>query len=309
MHLTVIIPTCNRSEILRECLEALEKQTLEKKNFEIIVADDGSKDDTRKVVEYFEKKSDLQLSYFFQENQGQGIARNNAIKKAKGDIIVFIGDDIIVTPDFLHEHLRYHLRKSRENNAVLGFTDWHPKLKLTRFMRWLTNGSSIFGRFGGHQFAYEKLEGKEEADFNFFYTSNISLKRSLIEKYPFDPSFSGYGWEDIELGYRLYKRENLRLYYNPKAIGYHDHMMSEESLAGRMRAIGRSAWIFHRKYPELKKVPDGLKLFIFQMLSNDFLIRIFRFLSKDFYYYALSKKYFLEGLERGRVDEKKFLAQ
>jgi GT2 family glycosyltransferase len=244
------------------------------------------------------------LHYFHQQNQGQGIARNLGVSKAKGNIIIFIGDDIIVKPDFLSEHLRFHLRHPEENIAVLGFTTWHPRLSLSSFMKWLTNGSSILGKFGGHQFAYEKLENKPEADFNFFYTSNISLKYSLVDKFPFDPSFSGYGWEDIELGYRLHKRVGLKILYNPKAIAYHDHLMDESSLPERMRGVGESAWIFHRKYPELKKVPPLWKQFVFWLLSNKMSMAVLEGIRNmtqgriaSLYYYALSKKYFMEGLK------------
>ena len=303
MQISVIIPTHNRSKILRECIHALFKQDLPEKSYEIIVVDDGSKDETKEVMELL-KKQHPGITFLSQPNQGQGIARNHGMQKAKGDIVVLIGDDIIVKENFLSEHLRLHLRHPGEYEAVLGLTLWHPKLTLTPFMHWLTNGSTILGRFGGHQFAYEKLKDKEAADYNFFYTSNISLKRSLLDKYPFDPAFSGYGWEDIELGYRLHKRVGLKIYYNADAIGYHDHAMTEDSLAGRMRGIGKSAWIIHKKYPELNKVPSPLKRFIFFLLSNPvflFVLRTFRNITQgrfsNFYYYALSKKYFLEGLD------------
>ncbi len=298
MVLSVIIPTFNRADILKECLNALAHQDLPFEDYEVIVVDDGSHDETRSVLEKCKEKH-RNFFFFHQKNQGQGIARNLGVQHAKGNIIVLIGDDIIVNENFLSEHLRYHLRHAAENEAVLGLTKWHPKLHVTPFMNWLTNGSTIFGRFGGHQFAYEKLEGKEEADYNFFYTSNISLKRSLLDKYPFDPSFSGYGWEDIELGYRLHQREGLRLYYNPEAVGYHDHLMTEASLEDRMRNIGRSAWVFHRRYPELKKVPQLWKRTVFRILAFPFLVRLFKLLNRNFYYYALSKKYFLEGLREG----------
>ncbi len=296
MLLSVIIPTYSRSDILKKCLKALFHQTLPKKDYEIIVVDDGSKDQTKATVKQFQKKYS-NLYYLYQKNQGQGIARNIGLKKATGDVVVFIGDDIIAVQDFLSEHLRFHLRFSKENEAVLGLTLWHPKIHVNDFMRWMTNGSSIFGRFGGHQFAYEKLEGKKEADFNFFYTSNISLKRALLEKYPFDPDFSRYGWEDIELGYRLYLREGLRIYYNPAALGYHDHMMDEEVLVHRMRSIGASARMIHHRYPELKKVPPAWKYLIFWLLGTPPALFFAKLFHRNLYYYALSKKYFLEGLK------------
>ncbi len=298
MVLSVVIPTFNRAAILQECLDAVLHQDLPHNDYEIIVVDDGSTDETLKVLERYAAKH-KNVRSFRQKNQGQGIARNLGIEHAQGNIVVMIGDDIIVKESFLSEHLRYHLRHGKENEAVLGLTLWHPKLHITPFMKWLTNGSTVFGRFGGHQFAYEKLEGKTEADYNFFYTSNISLKRSLLDKYPFDPSFSGYGWEDIELGYRLYLREGLKLYYNPDAVGYHDHVMTEASLEDRMRNIGRSAWIFHKRYPELHKVPGTLKRFVFHLLSFPLVVRFFKLVNHNFYYYCLSKKYFLLGLKEG----------
>ena len=115
-------------------------------------------------------------------------------------------------------------------------------------MEWLTDGSSVMGMFGGHQFAYEKLESKKFANYNFFYTSNISVKRSLLMRNPFDTRFSSYGLEDIELGYRLTKKEGLILHYNPKAIAYHNHPMDEKGLADRMRNIGKSGKSMDQKW-------------------------------------------------------------
>lgn len=301
MQLSVVIPSYNRRKILEECLKALYHQTLPVKDYEVIVIDDGSSDDTPQFLERAQKKY-KNFSFYNQKNQGQGVARNRGVQHAVGEVIVLIGDDIIVTQDFLSEHLRYHLHHPAEHEAVLGYIAWHPKLLINEFMNWMTNGSTVMGKFGGHQFAFEKLHGKELADFNFFYTSNISLKRTLLDKYPFDPAFSGYGWEDIELGYRLTQREGLKLYYNPQAIAYHDHFMTDESLAGRMRSIGKSAWIFHRRYPELEKVPNFKKKLVFQLLAHPITLFFAKKFDKNFYYYALSKKYFLEGLKQGKLE-------
>lgn len=303
MQATVIIPTYNRSKILKDCLERLTKQDFVKSEYELIIIDDGSTDNTKKIVEKFIKKSSVEIKYLYQKNQGQGIARNYALRYAKGKIIIFTGDDILVLPDFIKQHLRFHRKYTKPNEAVLGFVGWDLRLEITSFMEWLTNGSAVLGKFGGHQFAFEKLKGKKKANYNFFYTSNISLKRDLIRKHPFDSRFSSYGWEDIELGYRLTKKEGLIIYYNPLAIGYHYHPMDEESLAARMRLIGKSAHLIHKKYPELKKVPQNWKIFIFKLLSNPvslFILKKIRDFSNDkfytLYYYAISKKYFLEGL-------------
>lgn len=300
MQLSVIIPTYNRAEILKECLERLTKQKFMNNEFEIIVVDDGSSDNTKAVVEQAQKSGSVEILYLYQKNQGQGIARNYGLRYAKGSIVTFIGDDILVLPDFVQQHIRLHRVHKKENEAVLGFVGWDPRLEVTPFMEWLTNGSSVLGRFGGHQFAFEKLRGKKIADYNFFYTSNISLKRSLLRKHPFDSRFSSYGWEDIELGYRLTKKENLVLHYNSCAIGYHYHGLKVSSLKKRMKQIGRSAHLFHKKYPELHKVPSSWKKLIFSLLGSRFVCAILKKLDPHgLYYYSLSKKYFLEGINEG----------
>lgn len=306
MFFSVVIPTYNRAEILEKTLNALYNQSLQQIDYEVIVVNDGSKDKTPSIAAKFSRKY-RNFHYLKQANQGQGIARNNGIKKAKGKVIVLIGDDIIPTPDFLYEHQKFHYLYPEENSAVLGFTAWHPELKMNNFMSWMVDGSSVMGRFGGHQFAYEKLHGKKLADFNFFYTSNISLKRTLLLQYPFDQNFSSYGWEDIELGYRLQKEAKLKLYYNSWAVGYHHHQMDEKSLPDRMEAIGKAAWIIDHKYPELKKVPTGLKMLLLRLISFYpwiWFLRSIKVLSRNrffnLYYYLLSKRHFLVGLKRGK---------
>lgn len=299
MRFSIVIPTYNRSEKLTECLQALFAQKYNKKLFEIIVVDDGSQDDTLAMLEKLQKKSPVAFSVFSQKNQGQGVARNTGIAHAKGEIVVLIGDDIIATPHFLQKHDRAHCAHPEENAGVLGFITWHDRLKVTPLMRFMEKGGVILGRFGGHQFAFDLLEGRETADYHFFYTSNISLKRTLLVRYKFDPWFAGYGWEDIELGYRLTREVGLRLYYQPGAIAYHDHMMSTEDFTRRMYSIGSSSHLFHKKYPELNILPSPRKQKILRFISHPLSLRCLRLINRNLYFYALSKKYFLRGVEEG----------
>lgn len=305
MRFSVVIPTHNRSEKLQQCLDALFAQEYSKKEYEIIVIDDGSQDDTQQVLKKLQKKSPVPLHIFSQENQGQAVARNKGIEAAQGEIILLIGDDIEVSSPLLKEHDRIHLLHPEESSAVLGFVTWHPKLVITPLMRFMERGGAVLGRWGGHQFAYDLLQGREVADYRFFYTANISLKRSLLTRFKFDPWFSGYGWEDIELGYRLSKEASMKLYYAPEAIAYHDHPMSEEQFIHRMRAIGLSTHSLGVKYPELGAVPSPRKQRIFSILSHPITLALVRPLSKNLYYYGLSKKYFLEGLKKEYNNKRK----
>lgn len=299
MRFSVIIPTYNREEKLAECLKALFNQDFDKTQYEILVVDDGSQDGTQRALKRFLKESPVPFYSFFQLNQGQGAARNKGITEAKGEIVLFLGDDIVAAPELLKEHDKLHKWYPEENAAVLGFVTWHPKLNITSLMRFMERGGAIFGRFGGHQFAYDLLKGRRVADYRFFYTSNISLKRGLLQRFRFDPWFSGYGWEDIELGYRLTKKADLILYYAPQASAYHDHAVNEEQWVERMRNIGESSHLINQKYPELNKVPSRRKELIFRILSHPLSLAFLRCISRNLYFYALSKKYFLEGLRRG----------
>jgi glycosyltransferase involved in cell wall biosynthesis len=255
--LSVVIPTYNRADILRECLDRLSRQSCDPKDFEVVVVNDGGGDQTPQIVQTFIDGGKMSIRYIEKSNEGQGIARNVGVRQATGDIICFIGDDILVEPTFVERHLAMHALHPEGSSGVLGFIEWDPRMPKEPLYDFLTNGSIILGRYGGHQFAYEKLEGKSEASYDFFYTSNISLKRSLLLKFPFDTSFLKYGWEDIELGYRLTKEVGFRLFYDKEIAVLHYHLMSEEGLKRRMFAIGKAAVLFDRKYPELHKVPSS----------------------------------------------------
>jgi len=294
LELSIIIPTHNRADILSLCLKHINEQTLPHQNFEIIVIDDGGTDHTKDIICEWQKTLP-NLIYFHQDNSGQGNARNHALKYAEGEIILFIGDDILLEKTALEEHLLAHKKHSEKNSAVLGLILWHPDMKVTKFMTWLTKGKK-----GGTQFAFDLLGNKETADYRFFYTSNISLKHDILKKHRFDPEFESYGWEDIELGYRLFKEENLKIYYQKSAVGYHDHEIDERSLKNRMISIGKSAKIFHKKHPKLKINPPFWKHAILWLISRKPTLLISRIANKDFYYYSLSKRYFLKGFGSSR---------
>ncbi len=284
-YLSVLIPTYNRAQKLDRTLAYLHDQSLSSDSYEIIVVDDGSTDETERVLKKWANQSSL-VQVLKQKNSGQGVARNKALKRASGEIILFIGDDIYATPDFLLTHVQFHQDHPEENKACLGLTEWEAPT--TPFMQWLTHG--------GPQFAYDQLNPQREASFWFFYTSNLSLKRSLLQKETFDEDFKAYGWEDIELGYRLMKKHDLKMIYTPQALATHDHPMEEKDLERKMKSIGKTALVFQKKHPEVRVLPQGIKLFIFRVLSLPPLLWIFKFLSKRFYWYASSKRYFLQGL-------------
>lgn len=303
--LSIIIPTYNRKEILLKTLAGIEEQQgVNPAEIEVIIVDDASSDGTEQYILGKKDTFSFSVQYCKQQHQGQGNARNLGMSKASGEIVLFIGDDIIPEPDCLKEHLRVHRKYPEPAIACLGFTTWHPEIKITPFMYFLEHGGPQFNYPQlGKQKTIDSEIGLKEASFWYFYTSNISLKRSLLQGHSFEPVYTSYGWEDIDFGYKLTKDASLRIFYNPAARSAHWHEINADSFEQRMLSIGKNARIFQKRYPEIRVLPQGLKKLIFQIISLAPVAGTFQFLSKIipslawFYFYALSKRYFLKGLK------------
>ncbi len=98
---SVIMPTHDKAPYLDLTLASYLNQTCS--NFELVVVDDGSSDDTRDVVARYEQR--LNLKFLSQSNAGRAAARNYGIGEATGDILIFSDDDRIVGPAFVAKHL------------------------------------------------------------------------------------------------------------------------------------------------------------------------------------------------------------
>lgn len=102
MDLSIIICTYNRSQSLYKTLESLEYMIVpEGVNWEVLVVDNNSKDKTREVVEDFSRRGALNLGYLFEARQGKSFALNRGIESAKGEIIAFTDDDVLVDKGWL----------------------------------------------------------------------------------------------------------------------------------------------------------------------------------------------------------------
>lgn len=240
MKLTVVIPTYNRCEMLGRTLRGLLAQTLAPEDSEVVVVDDGSTDDTRQVVSAVAAPEE-RLRYFRQENSGPAAARNLGVREARGDIILFTGDDCVPDERLLEEHVRAHERAG--DVGVVGHITWHPEVERTAFMAYLETGP---------QFGFNLIEDPEDVSIWHFYTANCSVRRHWIEEAGgFDEDFKHAAYEDMELAYRM-KQRGLRIIYRPAAVTYHHHETTFEQHLRRQRVTGRAAALFFRKHPELK---------------------------------------------------------
>ena len=267
--ISVVIPTHNRADTLIRTLSSIEQQNLQGVDFEVIVVDDGSKDNTAIQVEDFKKNAKINVRYYYQDNSGPANARNSGVEKAKGDIILFCGDDSIFDKDMIRQHYAYH--RNNPNGAVLGAVMWDEIVSPSDFMRFLAPK--------GPQFHYQTIRNIFDAKFNHFYTINISLDRKWFEGVKFDARFKMAAFEDIEVGLALEKK-GLKIAYNKDAKIYHSHYYVPELFYERMVRVGRSVVIFRNKYKDRRidlfrvdfiyapfmLFPFGLRLF--NIISN-----------------------------------------
>src|SRR5581483_9166384 len=104
---SIVIPTFNRASTLACTIDGLESQTLSKEEYEIIVVDNASTDDTRSVLDAKTRKYP-NIKSLFQSKPGAAATRNAGLRQATGDIVLFIDNDIFAEPRLIEEHLEYH---------------------------------------------------------------------------------------------------------------------------------------------------------------------------------------------------------
>ncbi|MGQ9495347.1 MAG: glycosyltransferase [Thermoanaerobaculaceae bacterium] len=239
---SLIIPTFNRWETLHLTLQALQNQRVQP--YEVVVVDDGSTDGTWEKLQNWrrENRTPWELVLVHQENRGPAAARNHGLRHARGNLVVFIGDDTIPEPDFLQFHLQAHA-ELRGPCAVVGLTLWdRQRMKVTPFLDYVN--------LAGDQFAYGLFEDGDDLPFTCFYTSNVSLPREVLGDNPFYEGFRYAAWEDAELGFRL-SLKGLRIVFCAKAQTRHVHPLTLGAFLRRQEKVGETLSTLLQLHPEL----------------------------------------------------------
>jgi GT2 family glycosyltransferase/glycosyltransferase involved in cell wall biosynthesis len=244
LRVSVIVPTHNRKEKLLACLDALARQSVLPQEFEVVVVDDGSTDGTGEALEG--RRFPFCLRVYRQDGGGPGAARNLGIEQAAGELVLFIGDDILADERLLEEHLLAHAVNPDPGGAILGRIDWPEAVTPNAVMEYVCGDGML-------QFAYTLIPKLATLDYTFFYTSNISLKRQFLldaadAGVRFDPCFHHAAFEDSEFAFRLTPR-GLRIRYAERARAFHDHWMDLDSFAARELHAGEMAVVYYRKHP------------------------------------------------------------
>ncbi|MGB2984333.1 MAG: glycosyltransferase [Phycisphaerae bacterium] len=238
---SVVVPTCNRREILQRCVDALVKQTYS--NYEVIVVDDGSTDDTPQFLARFAADHpDLRIRCLRNEsNIGANPSRNRGIREAKGKFVAFADSDCIAYPDWLENLLRGFT--SDRVAAVVGLAESPAP---TNIYELTIRGTQRVPRAG----RANRLVG-----------CNMCVRRELLLKYMLDEdraaqarnpdgtidvTVSGRGDEEgLYLMLRAAGYEQLAV---PDAVVLHEHHFTGRSFFKQAFRGGRSAARLVYKY-------------------------------------------------------------
>jgi glycosyltransferase involved in cell wall biosynthesis len=256
---SVVIPTYNRRDKLRQTLETLTKQESPAEEFEVIVADDGSSDDSAEVAASFD--GPLRMKYVFQEDLGfrTGAARNAGARLASAPVLAFLDCGTLAGPGFVGGHLAAHSQPGRR--AVIGYCygynafreeQWVPHslgtASLTEVVR-LNADEPLFQDI--RHLIFERVGSdlmKLAVPWSNFYTMNCSVRAAEFWAVGgFDEIFRSWGVEDAELGYRLY-RNGVAITLSRDAWTL--ELPGERPLKPHLYSLMRNARIFLSKFRE-----------------------------------------------------------
>jgi glycosyltransferase involved in cell wall biosynthesis len=237
---SAIIPTYNRQAVLKECLDALARQTMRPDMFEVIVVDDGSADETEQFCRGY--RPNYSFQYLRQLNAGAGAARHRGVQHVRGEYRVLFSDDTIGAPDLLAEHWKAQRNRQDARQCVLEdfrFPTAAPQRALTRFL----TQSSFF-------FPPVTLRPGVHWEYTYVVTCNLSVKRdAVLAAGSFDARFRVA--EDSDLGLRL-SRKGFCVRYVPQTQAIHQHLpFTIPDLMRRAATYGANQLAFLRKHPAL----------------------------------------------------------
>ena len=221
---SIVIPAYNSVKLLSRCLEALEKQSAPKAEFEVTVADDGSTDETLEMLSQFKAQTELNLQWTSIPNSGPGNARNAGVAKSAGSWIGFIDADVIPDPDWVKNAIQL-IQQKPDAGAFEGRTEVTQRNLATPFT---------------HQ--------TENTDGGRYPTCNFLVRRNLAN---FHPAYLIPFREDTDLAFSILA-SGYSIIFAPELIVEHPPLSSSYSrplvLARRYYYDGLLARRFPSRY-------------------------------------------------------------
>lgn len=236
--ISVVIPTYNRLDTLEHVLTTLLAQDMEPSQYELLVCDSNSSDGTAEYLAELQSRHPT-VRHLADAYSGRAAARNAGIAAARGPLVLFNDADILASPDLLSTHLRRH--RERTGIAVVGL-----EVQVENLAEYAAKRDRPQARGHLHPSSRKTLS------WLYFLTGNASVRRAdLLRAGGFDESFTGYGHEDLELGYRL-QRLGIEILYEPAAVNYHCQTIAYTDRKEKMRLAGRSTARFYTKHPHFE---------------------------------------------------------
>lgn len=271
MKFSIIIPVYNRPEEIKELLDSLVVSDY-KKEYEIVIVEDGSTIDSKEVVRQFSNQ--LNISYYFKENSGPGDSRNFGMKKAKGDYFIIFDSDCIIPKEYLNE-----VEQELTRNYVDCFGGPDRALpSFSKIQKAINFAMTSFLTTGGIRGGSEKLNKFQPRSFNMG-----------ISKKAFEAS-NGFGnihpGEDPDLSIRLWKLGFMtRLFSN--AYVYHKRRIDWQKFSLQVNKFGKARPILNRWYPEYSKPTFWLpSLFVIGLFTSFLsLLLLFDWPLKIYFFY------------------------
>ena len=243
MKISVVISTYNRAESLSRCLATLFEQDFSCDRFEVIVVVDGSSDETIGMLSSLRPRNEL-VVVALEENRGTSAAKNAGARSARGEILLFLDDDMSCDRGLLSAHVAAHANGVAPQ-LVFGRI-WNVATRPFRF-------SSEAIEVGFSQI-FERLEhdGQLEWPNHAWAGPNCSIGRStFLECGGYDEVRFARRCEDIELGMRLWKR-GVRFQFEPRAVAWHRWTKSDSQVWKDCEVDGASYVALCQMYPELR---------------------------------------------------------
>jgi peptidoglycan/xylan/chitin deacetylase (PgdA/CDA1 family)/GT2 family glycosyltransferase len=250
LRFSVVIPTYQRRDVVVANVAALAGQEFTG-HFDVVVVVDGSTDGTAEALRAL--RVPFSLTVIEQPNQGASKARNRGAHAARGEIVLFLDDDMESDPHLLVEHERSHRAGA---DAVLGHMPLHPD-----------SPPSVLTR-GIHDWAERRKQRlsipNTTLTLHDLLTGQMSLRKEVFERIDgFDTDFTcggTFGNEDVDFGYRL-QQQRYHIVFNPAAISWQKYVVKPRQYLRQYRQAGRADVIFARKHPEQAKTMFKLSKF------------------------------------------------
>lgn len=269
---SVVIPTYQRAEKLRRCVERLGRQAgLEGGSFEVLVGLDGPDEaSARAAREGWSAGGGAEGGLVVVEcaRAGYNATRNAVLSRARGRLLVSLNDDVLPEPGLIASHVWAHDeargRLGHGRSIVVG---WSPFVEV--------EGASVLDELCAHSsmlFFYDRMIGPtavEGADdpwrdwgFRHCYGLNFSADLAAVrEAGGFVALPMAYGYDDIEMAHRLGWRSmgsgGAPVLFRPGARADHDHRYGAAEVLEREVRLGRSAWHFAAERPEFARAVFG----------------------------------------------------